>query len=48
MKEGRFEAADFTDYGHMDASGGKKIVDIAASKMVEFPQVKQALLGGKP
>jgi hypothetical protein len=28
MKEGKFDMKDFSDYGHMDASGGKKIVDI--------------------
>lgn len=43
MKEGRFEAADFTDYGHMDASGGKKIVDIVARGMAADKKVRAIL-----
>lgn len=46
MKEGKFEADDFTDYGHMDASGGKKIVDIIGRAMANDPTTRAILTGG--
>lgn len=42
-ENGKFEEADFTDYSHMDASGGKKIIDITVSQMLKNAAVKEAL-----
>lgn len=48
MQEGKFEEADFTDYSHMDASGGKKIIDIAVAGMLKNPKLKNALADFAP
>ncbi|MFA6208172.1 MAG: hypothetical protein WC714_01970 [Candidatus Obscuribacterales bacterium] len=43
MKEGQFDMKDFSDYGHMDASGGRKIVDIVGRSLANDPRTKAAL-----
>lgn len=42
-ENGKFDEADFTDYSHMDASGGKKIIDITVSQMLKNAAVRKAL-----
>lgn len=41
-----FDMKDFSDYGHMDASGGRKVVDIVARAMANDPRCKSLLAGG--
>ena len=43
MKEGKFDMKDFSDYGHMDASGGKKIVDIVGRSLASDARTRAAL-----
>jgi hypothetical protein len=43
MKEGKFDMKDFSDYGHMDASGGKKIVDIVGRKIAADKRTARAI-----
>lgn len=43
MKEGHFDMKDFSDYGHMDASGGRKIVDIVAKYLASDSRTRSLL-----
>lgn len=45
QKTGRFEMADFTDMCHMDASGGKKALDLIANSLVNERPLRQRLEG---
>jgi len=46
MKEGQFDMKDFSDYGHMDASGGRKIVDIVAQFLASDSRTRSRLIDG--
>ena len=43
MREGKFDMKDFSDYGHMDASGGKKVLDIIARDLTSSAQTRARL-----
>ena len=43
MKEGQFDMKDFSDYGHMDASGGRKIIDIVGRSLAADARTRAAL-----
>ncbi|HEY9786929.1 MAG TPA: SGNH/GDSL hydrolase family protein, partial [Candidatus Obscuribacterales bacterium] len=42
---GIFDVSDFTDVCHMDASGGKKLLDALASEIAATRQLREALTG---
>jgi hypothetical protein len=46
MQLGKFDMKDFSDYGHMDASGGKKVLDIIGSQMAASPKMQAVLREG--